>query len=304
MVRGESGIYSSPKKEPAGNISFRLSRERHMKNKRRGILAFCAIIFISPVGDAISEVDVVVQAFPSGIEDQDTGAIFASASVKIPGISPLESSTNFSLATGIGHAFTRTHSASDSVTGYFQAHDVFTILGELPEPLTLVGFFDLNGYLRAFGGNCGGATSPAECSTNRTNIGGSLLIRDLADQTAYPINFAYSTIDPTITLPLFISHEIPFTVSSTHRAFSFDVHFNFGSQGDAQVDFGHTAAFTLPVPEGISLTSDSGVFLTQVPEPGVTAFFLAGLGLMGVVMRWSHMRRPTGLQLSLSERPL
>jgi hypothetical protein len=51
-------------------------------------------------------------------------------------------------------------------------------------------------------------------------------------------------------------------------------------QGSA--DFAHTAQISLQLPAGFTFTSDSGVFLTQVPEPGEDLLLLLSLGLVGV----------------------
>ena len=53
-------------------------------------------------------------------------------------------------------------------------------------------------------------------------------------------------------------------------------------------DFGNTAAVGLILSDGVSFTSDSGVFLTQaggVPEPQVWALMLVGCGLAGAALR-------------------
>lgn len=53
------------------------------------------------------------------------------------------------------------------------------------------------------------------------------------------------------------------------------------------VAYGNTAGITFNLPEGVLLTSDSGVFLTAaaVPEPETYAMLLAGLGLVGFTVR-------------------
>ncbi len=49
--------------------------------------------------------------------------------------------------------------------------------------------------------------------------------------------------------------------------------------GHAGADSSYTSSVSLTLPAGVSFTSDSGVFLSQVPEPGSLAVFgvLGGL---------------------------
>jgi hypothetical protein len=66
------------------------------------------------------------------------------------------------------------------------------------------------------------------------------------------------------------------------------------TQGDAFADFTHTASVTLGLPDGMTFTSGSGVFLTEVPttavpEAGSIAMLTAGLCALG----WIRRRRPS-----------
>jgi len=56
---------------------------------------------------------------------------------------------------------------------------------------------------------------------------------------------------------------------------------NASCGGGVSCDFAHTGAVSLSLPNGVSLSSDSGVFLTasNVPEPGTLALLSAGLAL-------------------------
>ena len=55
--------------------------------------------------------------------------------------------------------------------------------------------------------------------------------------------------------------------------------------GSAQCDYGNTLGLTLQLPGNVSFTSDSGVFLSAVPEPAPSALLLAGLAVMGGIVR-------------------
>jgi len=137
---------------------------------------------------------------------------------------------------------------------------------------------NLDGILQSFAGNCGAEPS---CTFGSAGIDGALFINDLTDNQGYRKDFSFTTTRNSELLPIHHSYDVPFIVSDTHRNFSFRQDINVLAVRDALADFGHTAGVTLPLPAGFFLTSGSGVFLTQVPEPGVTASLLAGLALLG-----------------------
>jgi hypothetical protein len=62
-----------------------------------------------------------------------------------------------------------------------------------------------------------------------------------------------------------------------------------GVSGAANDDFSHTAMISLSLPQGVSYTSDSGVFLTQsgaaVPEPSTVWLGAAGIAFVGMMLR-------------------
>jgi hypothetical protein len=58
--------------------------------------------------------------------------------------------------------------------------------------------------------------------------------------------------------------------------------------GKAGTDTAYTGDITLSLPQGVTFTSDSGVFLTQTPEPGSLA--LIGLAASGLLIRRRTLR--------------
>jgi PEP-CTERM motif len=55
--------------------------------------------------------------------------------------------------------------------------------------------------------------------------------------------------------------------------------------GSAAASFGSTSHLAFTLPEGVSYTSNSEVFLSAVPEPGTWALMMAGLGSLGFLVR-------------------
>jgi hypothetical protein len=66
---------------------------------------------------------------------------------------------------------------------------------------------------------------------------------------------------------------------------------NTSSRSTTFADFSHTASVALVLPDGVTFTSDSGVFLTavqspnSVPEPSIWAMLLIGCGGIGATLR-------------------
>ncbi len=56
-------------------------------------------------------------------------------------------------------------------------------------------------------------------------------------------------------------------------------------RGNAPFDFSNTASFAIEIPNGVAMSSESGVFLAAVPEPGAYAMLMAGLGLVVFIVR-------------------
>jgi hypothetical protein len=65
---------------------------------------------------------------------------------------------------------------------------------------------------------------------------------------------------------------------------------DFGLHGDSvdlvfDVDLGNSAHLSSILPAGVPWTSESGVFLSAVPEPGTCALLAAGMLCLGTVRR-------------------
>jgi hypothetical protein len=77
-----------------------------------------------------------------------------------------------------------------------------------------------------------------------------------------------------------------------------ELYANAGADGDLHkiglADYSHTLHFSWELPEGVTATSASGVFLTDVsaaPEPAAWALMLAGFGAAGGALRGRRRRR-------------
>ena len=76
--------------------------------------------------------------------------------------------------------------------------------------------------------------------------------------------------------------SVPFVISDPLRDFEIVAFLGSTTQAGGFVDMSHTAVLGLTLPAGLSFTSDSGVFLTQSPEPGTVVLLSTGLvGLLG-----------------------
>ena len=91
--------------------------------------------------------------------------------------------------------------------------------------------------------------------------------------------FAQSCVNTT-TIHTQVS--VPFVISDPLRDFEIVAFLGSTTQAGGFVDMSHTAVLGLTLPAGLSFTSDSGVFLTQSPEPGTVVLLSTGLvGLLG-----------------------
>ena len=95
--------------------------------------------------------------------------------------------------------------------------------------------------------------------------------------------------------------SIAFTATPNTRTFSFlanvGVMAGLGftdpspSVKESIVDFGNTAQLAVILPEGLSFTSSSGVFLTPVPEPAAVWLIAVALLALWLITKPMHLRR-------------
>jgi len=96
------------------------------------------------------------------------------------------------------------------------------------------------------------------------------------------------TIARTLVLDYAVTPSAPTFDFTTNLAARIDVaQLGLGKpEGSASMDLSKTAYLTVVLPAGVTMTSSSGVFLTQpIPEPETWAMLLAGLGVVGVAIR-------------------
>jgi hypothetical protein len=96
------------------------------------------------------------------------------------------------------------------------------------------------------------------------------------------------TIARTLVLDYAVTRSAPTFDFTTSLAARIDVaQLGLGRPvGSASMDLSKTAYLSVALPAGVTMTSSSGVFLTQpIPEPETWAMLLAGLGVLGVVRR-------------------
>lgn len=165
---------------------------------------------------------------------------------------------------------------SNTLTPNWQSSNVSSTLLILSKTGTLLG----NAGLLITQGNDGRPfiTSSAEnvvsLGTNATNT-----VFDPAN-----VRFDYSFVFPATTSNRTFTFASRLSVSSA-------MGFAAGANGAAEgvIDFGNTAQFSLIVPDGVTVTSASGQFLTAVPEPSV--FWLLPTGVAVVCGRVALRRR-------------
>ena len=76
-----------------------------------------------------------------------------------------------------------------------------------------------------------------------------------------------------------------YALTGASSTFGFNDFLYADAGGGAAANYGSTSHFLLTLPDNVSFTSASGVFLSPVPEPGTVALMLAGLGVVGFTAR-------------------
>ena len=82
----------------------------------------------------------------------------------------------------------------------------------------------------------------------------------------------------------------PFLISTTNEAIRFDIQLLAEAFDGGNADLSHTVGLSLSLPEGLTFTSDSGVFLTQAPVPEPSSALMLAIGVLCVVTRASKKR--------------
>lgn len=282
-----------------------------MKRTMRLVMTAIALAAVqsaaaAPISSYVSGAAQVCTVGPGGNGGACSGGVTqndpVAVSVADSGISPLTASGSFSLADGLGHAYASSAFVPDPLFGLLvgssqvnlNGNDYFTVTGALAGSVTLHGKLSLDGLLLA---------SPNGSTNRRSDAGfsGSLSIIDVIDpaRTVQVIFGDSVTADPAFTTSdvsktISLSYDVPFLVEDAHRSFEFRFDFGAIATGDGLVDFAHTSAFTLDLPAGLTLTSASGVFLTEVPgpspipEPPQSALILLGIAVLGMQLKRKH----------------
>jgi len=96
------------------------------------------------------------------------------------------------------------------------------------------------------------------------------------------------SLDSSFTSPRDILFTFIIDPNSSSGIVSIDAFLSIGYITDGTADFAHTASLSLDLPEGVTFSSGSGVFLQPVPLPG--AVWLLGSGLLGLA-GWRRFRQ-------------
>lgn len=95
------------------------------------------------------------------------------------------------------------------------------------------------------------------------------------------------SLGSSFTSPQEILFTFPIDPVTSSHIVSIDTLLSIGYITDGAADFSHTASLSLDLPEGVTFSSGSGIFLQPVPLPG--AVWLLGSGLLGLV-GWRRFR--------------
>jgi hypothetical protein len=90
----------------------------------------------------------------------------------------------------------------------------------------------------------------------------------------------------------------PFSISDQARDVNIEVGLTAFGKGGGIANFNNTLSLGIVLPAGLSFTSDSGAFLTQVPEPAPLALVGMGLAIVGACRR-----RAAGVPAKPRSRP-
>jgi len=100
------------------------------------------------------------------------------------------------------------------------------------------------------------------------------------------LNFASSSLGCFTGMSIRTAGSIPIEIGSGSYYFLHQLSAT-ATAGD-EVNFGNTARFNLRLPDGVSISSSTGEYLTAaapVPEPETYAMLLVGLGVVGAAVR-------------------
>ncbi|HSW22171.1 MAG TPA: PEP-CTERM sorting domain-containing protein [Burkholderiaceae bacterium] len=135
-------------------------------------------------------------------------------------------------------------------------------------------------------GNLTWTSGTTEIARIDAGFQGGALVRLSPDfNTSGGHTYVYSldagSVDVELVVPFhWTPNAGPFSFSAQLYAFAWT-----DRPGTQTADFGNTARFSVVVPAGQTFTSESGVLLTAVPEPGSAAMLLVGAGILGIGLR-------------------